>query len=345
MPVVLTGPNGAGKTNILEALSFLAPGRGLRRTRLSEATRHQAGQGAPWAVAVRLQQPLGVTEVGTGREAGSERRSLRIDGQPAKSQAALAEVLSVLWLTPSMDRLFTDGPGGRRRFLDRLVMGLDTAHGRRAAVYEHSMRERSRLLQHGGGDVAWLAALEETMGHQGVAMATARRATVARLNEACGQGIGPFPAAALTIQGDVEDSLDTLAADQAEARLRDGLAASRRQDAVAGGALMGPHRSDLVVRHREKDLPAQQCSTGEQKAVLVSIILGQARLQEPSAPPILLLDEIAAHLDRQRRAALFDELSALSAQSWLTGTDEALFAELGERGRFFRVEDAVVTAA
>jgi len=344
LPVVLTGPNGAGKTNILEALSFLAPGRGLRRVRLSEAARRQAGPAAPWAVAVQLSRPQGTNDIGTGRESGSERRSLRIDGQPAKSQAALADLLSVLWLTPAMDRLFIDGPGGRRRFLDRLVMGLDAAHGRRAAVYEHSMRERSRLLQHGGGDAAWLTALEETMARQGVAMAAARRSTVQRLNDACGQGIGPFPAADLTVRGEVEGSLDGLTAEDAEARLRDGLAAARRHDADSGGAGLGPHRSDLAVRHRDKDLPAQQCSTGEQKAVLVSIILGQARLQEPSAPPILLLDEIAAHLDRQRRAALFDELSALSAQSWLTGTDEALFAELGERGRFFRVDDAVVTA-
>lgn len=347
-PVVLTGPNGAGKTNILEALSFLAPGRGLRRARLSEVTRREAGAEAPWAVAARLDRgsPSPV-EIGTGREAGSERRLVRIDGQPARTQAALAEVLSVLWLTPAMDRLFGEGASGRRRFLDRLVLGMDPAHGSRATAYEHGLRERARLLKEGRFDPAWLGVLEETMARHGVAMAEARRQTVARLNEACAQGIGPFPAAVLAVSGAVEASLDDLSLPAAEARLRETLAASRRHDAESGGAAIGPHRSDLQVRHGNKDLPAEQCSTGEQKAVLVAIVLGQARIQatERGMPPILLLDEIAAHLDRQRRAALFDELVALKAQSWLTGTDEALFAEFGERGQFFRVHDAVVARA
>ncbi len=344
-PVVLTGPNGAGKTNILEALSFLAPGRGLRRAKLSDVTRRQAGPTAPWAVAATVQRPDGPIELGTGREAASERRVVRIDGQAARSQAALSEVLSALWLTPAMDRLFTEGAGGRRRFLDRLVLGLDPAHAARAAAYDHALRERARLLKENRFDPAWLSVLEETMAHQGVAMAVARRDTVARLNEACRLGLGPFPAAALGVAGRVEANLAAMPAEQVEAALKDSLAQLRRRDAEAGGAGEGPHRSDVWVRHATKDLPAEHCSTGEQKAVLVAIVLGQARIQAARMPPILLLDEIAAHLDQARRAALFDELCALGAQSWLTGTDESLFAEMGERGQFFRVHDAVVTRA
>ncbi len=343
-PVVLTGPNGAGKTNVLEALSFLAPGRGLRRARLGEVARREAGSQGPWGIAARVDGTDGTREVGTGREAGSERRVVRIDGQPARSQSALTEVLSVLWLTPAMDRIFTEGAGGRRRFLDRLVLGLDGGHAARAAAYDHALRERGRLLKEGRADPAWLAVLEGTMACRGVAMAVARRNAVTRLNEACRRGIGPFPAAELAVAGSVEDSLATLSAEQAEVRLKDLLSASRRRDAESGGAADGPHRSDLKVRHAGKDLPAEQCSTGEQKAVLVAIVLGQARIQATlrGTAPILLLDEVTAHLDRTRRAALFDELCALSAQSWLTGTDESLFAELGKRGQFFRVQDAIV---
>ncbi|MDR3440446.1 DNA replication/repair protein RecF [Telmatospirillum sp.] len=356
-PVVLTGANGAGKTNILEALSFLAPGRGLRRARLAEVTRREAGDNAPWAVAARLEKPAGsretsdgtaeTVEIGTGREVGSERRLVRIDGQPARSQAALSDVVSTLWLTPSMDRLFTDGAVGRRRFLDRLVLGMDPAHATRATAYEHSLRERARLLKEGRFDPAWVALLEERMARDGTAMALARRTTVASLNEACRKGIGPFPAARLTVVGSVEDSLETLDPAEAETKLRAALAAARRRDFEAGATTVGPHRSDLQVRHGNKDQPVEQCSTGEQKAVLVAIVLGQARIQanQRGLPPILLLDEVTAHLDQTRRAALFDELCALSAQSWLTGTDVSLFAELGDRGQFFRVHDAQLTRA
>jgi DNA replication and repair protein RecF len=347
-PVVLTGPNGAGKTNLLEALSFLVPGRGLRRARLSEVTRQGTGHDAPWAVAAQVVRPAGYpggpVEIGTGREAGLERRIVRIDGQPVRSQAALSEVMSALWLTPAMDRLFIEGASGRRRFLDRLVLGLDPSHAKRAAGYEHAMRERAKLLKAGRFDPAWLTTLEETMARLGVAMAQARRDVVARLNEACGQGHGPFPAAHLVVGGGVEDGLERQSSEQVATGLRTALAAARRRDAESGGASEGPHRSDLRVRHAGKDLPADQCSTGEQKAILVSIVLGQARIQSREGrPPLLLLDEIVAHLDQTRRAALFDELCALGTQSWLTGTDQALFAEMGERGQYLRVHDAVVS--
>jgi len=345
-PVVLTGANGAGKTNLLEALSFLAPGRGLRRATLAEVARKGAGDSAPWAVAALLDGPGGRVEIGTGRESGSERRAVRIDGQPAKA-GALAEIASALWLTPAMDRLFIEGAGGRRRFLDRLVFGLESGHARHAGAYEHAMRERTRLLKAGGADRAWLAALEDGMARHGVAMAAARRRTVALLDQACRDGLGPFPAARLELAGEIEAWLDQAGEDEAEERLRRALESARPRDEAAQGATIGPHRSDLAVRHAAKDLPAGQCSTGEQKAVLVSIVLAQARVRTElrGTAPLLLLDEVVAHLDATRRAALFDELSGLAAQSWMTGTDDVLFAGFEDRAQVFRVADASVALA
>jgi DNA replication and repair protein RecF len=339
-PVVLTGPNGAGKTNILEALSFLAPGRGLRRCRLSEVARQGSAQPG-WAVSATVKRDDGAVELGTGRDGGSERRLVRIDGKPARSQAALGEWLSVLWLVPAMDRLFTDSAGGRRRFLDRLVLGLDNGHAARAGAYDHAMRERSRLLREGRRDKSWFDALEAAMASHGVQMVLARHQAIERLNAACRLGIGPFPAAEMRLEGQIDEQLAGLGAAGAESWLRDRLAAMRGQDEVAAG----PHRSDFLVRHRDKDLPAHLCSTGEQKALLLSILLAQARLQTElrGLPPILLLDEVAAHLDAVRRAALWDELEALGLQSWMTGTDESLFAELGGRGQFFGVAEGRIT--
>ncbi len=345
-PVVLTGPNGAGKTNLLEALSFFAPGRGLRRATLADIGRKEAGDGVAWAAAAVVDGPHGRVEVGTGREAGSERRAVRMNGQPAKI-SALAEFVTALWLTPAMDRLFTEGAGGRRRFLDRLVFGQESGHAGQASAYEHAMRERTRLLKIGGADRGWLAALEDGMARHGVAMAAARRRAIALLDEACRAGLGPFPAARLAVVGDVEGWLVDQAPDVVAMRLRGALEAARPRDEAAGAATLGPHRSDLIVRHAGKDLPAGQCSTGEQKAVLVSIVLAQARVQRTlrGMAPLMLLDEVVAHLDAIRRAALFEELSGLAAQSWMTGTDESLFAEFGDRAQFFRVADATVCPA
>lgn len=358
-PVVLTGPNGAGKTNILEALSFLAPGRGLRRSTLSQIARHApdgqsvAGQkvsgqtvvGIPWAVATSLDTPLGVVEIGTGREAGSERRSIRIDGEAAKA-ADLARFVSILWLTPAMDRLFTEGASGRRRFMDRLVLGLEKDHAAHAGAYEHAMRERTRLLKDGNGEAAWLTALEDGMAIHGVAMAAARRRAIAQLDALCHSQTGAFPWARLSLAGEIEDWLDTLSENDAENRFRRALADNRQRDASAQAATRGPHRSDLGVRHGPKNSPAGDCSTGEQKAVLISILLSQARIHADlhGKAPLMLLDEVVAHLDQTRRDALFDELAALSAQSWLTGTDAALFAGFGRRAQYFHVADAAITS-
>ena len=332
-PVVLTGPNGAGKTNMLEAVSFLAPGRGLRQARLSEIDRRADGV-VGWGVAATVSGASGPVDLGTGREQDQQRRTVRLNGVPASGQSTLAEYVSVVWLTPQMDRLFLDGASARRRFLDRLVFGFDTAHACRVGSYEHAMRERLRLLKAGGADNVWLSALEETMAERGVAIAAARQDMAHRLARACAEGTGPFPRAGIAATGDVETWLDNGPALAAEDRLREQLAQSRRTDAESGRTAVGPHRSDFSVWHLEKDMPADQCSTGEQKALL--------QAAERGAAPLLLLDEVVAHLDAEKRQALFAEILSLGAQAWLTGTDRETFAELESSVQFFRVANAAL---
>jgi DNA replication and repair protein RecF len=351
-PVVLSGPNGAGKTNLLEALSFLAPGRGLRQARLSEIDRRNAGMA--WAVAARLSGPDGDCDIGTGRdpaieENARERRILRIDGSPQRGLTGLAERLALLWLTPQMDGLFLDSRSARRRFLDRLVASFDPGHASRLNAYEQALAERLRLLRGEGppvnGDPAWLGALEQQIAEHGIALAAARRDLVARLGVLLAEGDGAFPQPDLAVVGDVESWLGEMPALAAEDRLRHRLAEGRGLDAEAGRALVGPHRSDLYVRFAATHMPAADCSTGEQKALLIAILLGQARLMaaERGRRPLLLLDEVAAHLDDNRRRALFEALLGLGLQAWLTGTDRSLFAGLGDRAQFFAVADARIT--
>ncbi len=343
--VVLTGPNGAGKTNLLEAVSFLSPGRGLRRTRLSEAAR-QGGSGC-WAVAARLDTATGEVALGTGTTGTDgdegERRAVHVDGRAVSGPAILSDHLGLGWLTPQMDRLFVEGASARRRFLDRLVFGFDPGHARRVAAYERTMRERNRLLA-AAAESRWVAAQEETMAGQAVAVAAARREGAVRLQVALDRAPGPFPSAQIAIAGLIEGWLEDQPALAAEDRFRALLADQRGLDAAAGLTLQGPHRSDLLVRHAGKDQPAGQCSTGEQKALLIAIVLANARLsaERRGAAPILLLDEVVAHLDRTRREALFDELAALRTQAWLTGTDGSLFEALGDRAEFFTVRDGHV---
>jgi len=347
-PVVLVGPNGAGKTNLLEALSFLAPGRGLRRARLDEVTRRP--DGASWAVAATVDTPEGRLTIGTGLEPargeGGMRRVVRIDGRPVASQTALGLHVAAVWLTPQLDRLFLDGPGERRRFLDRLVTALHPEHAGDVAAYENALRQRARLLGEGNRDPHWFTALEDTMARHGVALAANRADTVQRLDAAARLGIGPFPRASLAMAGEIDGWLAAMAALDAEDRLRAELAASRLRDAEAGTTSMGPHRSDLAVRHLDLDLPAAEGSTGQQKAVLVSIALAHVRLVTLSRgrPPLLLLDEIAAHLDAERRAGLFEEVVALGVQSWMTGTDAELFKPLAGRAQVLRVVDGSIAA-
>jgi len=348
-PVVLTGANGAGKTNLLEAVSFLAPGRGLRGAKLPDVARQ--GQVSPvWGVAATLAGPHGPVEVGTGlTPAAPGRRAVQIDGHPAKGGAAIARQVGVVWLTPAMDRLFLDGPVSRRKFIDRLVTAFDADQAGRIAAYEHAHRQRARLLKDGGADAAWFAALEDTMARHGVALAAARADLVNRLNRALTGNIGPFPAASLKLVGTVDTWLAGMPAIDAEDKVRASLWDERRGILGAGA---GPHRSDLGVAmiaagHPSHGQPAALCSTGEQKALLISIVLAHARLQREKrgSAPILLLDEIAAHLDADRRAALFAELRALASQAWMTGTDTALFADVGETAQFFTVERGAIKAS
>ncbi len=344
-PVVLTGENGAGKTNLLEAISLLSPGRGLRGASYVEIAR-EGGAGG-WAVAVTLETAEGAMRIGTGLEPETEAqigqntrsRAVRIDGAPASSAGALARHIRIVWLTPAMDRLFLEGASERRRFLDRLVMGFDPAHGTRVNAYERALRERNRLLTEEKMDASWLGGLEEQMAEHGVAVAAARIETLARLRGAIDAASeAHFPRAQLALEGTLEAALATAPAVDIEDRFRARLAEARARDAAAGRSLEGPHRSDLVVRHMAKDREARLCSTGEQKALLIGIVLANARLLSAQGrPPLLLLDEIAAHLDEERRRALFDEIIGLNLQAFMTGTDPALFEALGSRAQTFRI--------
>ena len=361
-PVVLTGANGAGKTNLLEAISLLAPGRGLRRARLAEVGR--LGAARPWGVAARVRARGREIAVGTALEApppgpprpaaaagedgddgGVQRRVVKID-DVAEPQSALAGTLSLSWLVPQMDRLFVDGAGGRRGFLDRLAYGFDAGHAKRAGAYERLLRQRARLLREGRRDAAWLAALEQTMAEHAVAVGAARRDALARLESGLAMSLGAFPGVRLELEGWVERALEREPALAVEGALRERWAAARDLDAAAGRTALGVHRTDLLAWHGTSGMPARQCSTGEQKALLVAIVLAHARVlaAHQGYPPILLLDEVAAHLDRERRASLFEELLAMRAQAWLSGTDAAPFAALGRSARFLEMEDGRVGA-
>ena len=344
-PVFLVGPNGAGKTNLLEAISLFTAGRGLRGAALAEMGRRLPGEalGRAWAVAAILIEDGEETRVGTGVETpGAARRTVRLEGE-AVPPGRLSDLQRQVWLTPAQDRLFLEGAGDRRRFLDRLVFAGEPSHAAHVSAYEKSQRERMRLLTDGPADPAWLSALEARLAEAGALVAEARARTLAALQaEIDGRGERPFPQAKLTLTGDWERMAGQgVEFAEIEARLAGALAAARDRDAAAGRALTGPHRGDLTVIHAEKDRPAAECSTGEQKALILNLVLAQAaRLSRAeSAPnPILLLDEVAAHLDRRRRGALFDEIEALELQAFLTGTDELLFEDLKGRAQGVHVD-------
>lgn len=344
--VVLTGENGAGKTNLMEAISFLSPGRGFRRAVLTDVPRVGADGG--FSIFVDLDGMQGEVAIGTGTEPGegeSVSRKLRINSTPAKSTEELSDHLNVLWLTPSMDGLFTGSSSDRRRFLDRLVLSLDPTHARRASDFERAMRSRNRLLSEGRFDPSWLGAIETQMAELGIAMAAARQEMLGLLQSlSVNSAETPFPTPALALEGFMDGGMDRPAADLEEdylAALRNG----RGRDAAAGRTLEGPHRVDLLVRHQEKNIEASRCSTGEQKALLIGLILAHARLTADMTgfAPILLLDEIAAHLDEGRRATLFDLVDGLGGQAFMTGTDQSMFAALGDRAQFFTVSHGSVT--
>jgi DNA replication and repair protein RecF len=345
--VVFTGENGAGKTNLLEAISFLTPGRGLRRAPYPDVARE--GSAGAFAVHAAIEGPFGDAELGTGTTpdaVGEAGRRVRINGAAAKADDML-EWLRVVWLTPSMDALFTGPAGDRRRFLDRLVLAIDPAHGQRALDYEKAMRGRNRLLSEDRRDNAWFDAIEIQMAETGAAIAAARVEMVRLLTAMIGRmpETGPFPQAELSLAGTLEQSIGDMPAVELEERFRQALAGGRERDRAAGRTLEGPHRSDLVVRHKPKSMPAELCSTGEQKALLVGIVISHARLtgEMAGAAPILLLDEIAAHLDAGRRAALFEILEELNCQAFMTGTEPSLFSSLAGRAQFLTVDHGSVS--
>jgi DNA replication and repair protein RecF len=350
--VVLAGPNGAGKTNLLDALSLLTPGRGLRGATLAEHIRKGPSTvGDPlWAVSATVNRGSYTHEIGSGLSAGASgaARQVRLNGASPQGSADLSELMPMVWLTPAMDRLFVEGGSGRRRFLDRLTLGFDSCHGQRSLRYEQAMRERARLLKFGPRDPAWLDGLERQMAENGVAIAESRASAVEQLNEALRErrAIGSFPCAQLAMRGPIDDLIGPLSdGNQSTLAIQTQLAADRMRDAEAGRTGFGPHLSDLEVRHTEKRADARECSTGEQKALLVSIVLAHARRLSHISQglvPILLLDEIVAHLDAVRRAALFDEILSLGAQAWMTGTDFQMFSPLEGKADLFEVVDSQV---
>ena len=358
-PVILTGNNGSGKTNMLEALSFLVPGRGLRHARFSDVAMHHSeivlGQEdnisrfpSSWGVSAKVISPLGEFDIGTGCEGGKEgleRRQVRINGQVAKSQSELGDIMSAVWLTPAMDRIFCGEATQRRRFLDRLVQAFDSGHAGRTTAYSNAYKQWGRLLREGCKDAVWLRALENTMSEYGVAVAAARRDLILRLQPFLLEGGGEFPRAEVSLSGDLENLLGEEPALTVEDIFRERLERSRKIFAD-GGYISGPHQTDLEVMH-EKGIRASLCSTGEQKALLVSIIIAhsKAQIRDRGVAPVMLLDEVTAHLDKKRREALFSILVKLNSQVWLTGTDIGSFSSLYGLGQFFDIDNAEVSAA
>jgi len=348
--VVLAGPNGAGKTNCLEAISFLSPGRGLRRATLDDVADNQ-GDGS-WAVSAEVEGALGLATLGTGidapgPEAPAAGRRCRIDREPVSSAAAFGDHLRMVWLTPSMDGLFLGAASDRRRFFDRLVLAIDSEHSARVSALDRSLRSRNRLLEVRNFDDHWCDAIERETAELAVAVAAMRGQTVTRLAamlRARGEQ-SAFPAAGIMLDGWMENALLNEPATAVEDRYREALRRGRARDAAAGRTLDGPHLTDLQVIYAPKNMPAREASTGEQKALLIGLVLAHASLvaEMTGITPLLLLDEVVAHLDPSRRRALFDELARLGAQVWMTGADPAAFADIGRSGEVFDVDNGRLT--
>lgn len=327
-PVAIHGNNGAGKTNILEAVSLLSPGRGLRRSSAEDMTRRPEALG--WKITALLHGPLGISEIEIVSEKGAARQ-VRIDGKPAP-QTGLGRIARVLWLIPSMDRLWIEGAEGRRRFLDRMTLSLLPDHAEISLAYEKAMRERNRLLKDMVREPSWYAALEARLAETGIAIHQNRLHALRALADAQDAAETAFPTATLCLECDMPEDVEAM---------RAALSDNRMRDLSAGRTLIGPHRADLSGTYAAKGVAARDCSTGEQKALLVSLILANARalIADFGAPPLLLLDEVAAHLDAERRAALYDEIVALGAQAWMTGTEDGLFEAMGSRAQTLLVSE------
>jgi DNA replication and repair protein RecF len=346
--VALVGENGAGKTNLVEALSLFTPGRGLRRATMSECAR--SGGAGGFAASIALEDDGEMRQLGTGLEPGPEApaRVNRIDRAPVASTRAFADHLRIVWLTPAMDGLFTDSAGERRRFLDRLVLAVDPAHGARVSQLERALRGRNRLLEEGARNAQWLDAIEREAAELAVAVAAARSECVTRLKAMIAlerDDASPFPWADLALEGDVERLVSEMPALAAEERYRAILRDYRSRDAAAGRTLIGPHVGDLLAWHGPKGAPAAQASTGEQKALLVGLVLAHARLvaEMSGMAPLALLDEVAAHFDPRRRTALFEALERIGGQVFMTGADPAAFAGLEGRAQVLEVTPGRVT--
>jgi DNA replication and repair protein RecF len=348
--VVLVGPNGAGKTNCLEAISYLSPGRGLRRATLEDVADNQ-GDGS-WAVSAEIEGALGLATLGTGIDAAASDgpatiRRCRIDREPVGSAAAFGDHLRMVWLTPSMDGLFLGAASERRRFFDRLVLAIDSEHSSRVSALDRSLRSRNRLLEVRNYDDHWCDAIERETAERAVAVAATRGQTAAKLSamlHARGEA-SAFPSARIMLDGWMENALLSESATRVEDRYRQILRDSRARDAAAGRTLDGPHLTDLQVIYAPKNMPARDASTGEQKALLIGLVLAHGNLvtEMTGITPLLLLDEVVAHLDPGRRAALFAELAKLGAQVWMTGADPAAFHDIGGSGQIFDVDSGWIS--
>jgi len=356
-PIVLTGANGSGKTNLLEALSLLVPGRGLRRAKLNEIGRRFSGEYpsvCKWGVSADILVGENSIKIGTGCEYSSlhannhrfgDKRAIKVNGTLIKNQTELGHYTSAQWLTPQMDRLFIDSASGRRRFLDQLIHSLDANHTRLITAYEHSVRSRNKLLKESFQDQKWLASVEGAIARNGVAIAVRRLEVVERLQQLCRKSNGAFPGAIISVAGQIEDWLSFEPALTVEDRLQAALRDARENDKNKGITSIGPHRSDFRVCHGTTGMEAAICSTGEQKSLLVGIVLAFARLQteQHGYTPLLLLDEIAAHLDENRRGSLFELILDMGAQAWITGTERKLLDAFGNQAQYFSAENSKLT--
>lgn len=344
--VALTGDNGAGKTNLLEAISLLTPGRGLRRAEFADLARHESAGG--WAVAAEIEGPQGAIHLGTGAEPDETGRKCRVERASVASAQSFAEHLRITWLTPDQDGLFRGSAGDRRRYVDRLVLAVNPEHGSRVSMLERALRNRNRLLDEARPDASWLSAIEREVAEVAIAVAAARAEAISRLSRLILEtrhDASAFPHAVIFLKGDLETRLIAEPATAVEDWYRAVLRDNRARDAASGRTLVGPNATDLLVHHGPKGIAAEQASTGEQKALLIGLVVAHARLvhEMSGMVPVMLLDEIAAHLDPKRRQALYGLLTELGGQVWMTGTEPAAFEGLGERGLVLRVSSGMVS--